>query len=239
MLFDLSILFFKIFILSIFIIYAILIAYIYLERSYFMNPKELGSKIRLLRVNLNLNQTAFAEKIGITQSTLSSYEKGNASPSLEVLVSIAKKFHVSIDWLVDISKSEIKISSVADIANFIFQINDLNEIRYELEINDHLPNDIETEDNKWYCAIKFYGKSKGHPCNQELCQILSGLAENRSSFESYFTSKEMFDIWKEKQLEYYANEPLTEKEYPELDSATRMKLRNEMLEKQFKEKYSH
>lgn len=40
-----------------------------------MDIKNLGSKLRLLRTNLNLNQTAFAEKIGITQSTLSSYEK--------------------------------------------------------------------------------------------------------------------------------------------------------------------
>ena len=93
-----------------------------------MNAKELGSKIRLLRTNLNINQTLFAEKIGITQSTLSSYEKGNATPSIEVLLAIATEFHVSVDWLLGISKSEIKISSVADVANFIFQMNDLNEI---------------------------------------------------------------------------------------------------------------
>lgn len=199
-----------------------------------MNAKELGSKIHLLRTNLNINQTLFAEKIGITQSTLSSYEKGNATPSIEVLLAIATEFHVSVDWLLGVSKSEIKISSVADVANFIFQMNDLNEIRYELEINDHLPNDLETEENKWYCAIKFFRNSEGHSCNQEICQILSGLEENRSSFESYFTSKEMFDLWKEKQLQYYADEALTEKQYPELDTATRMKLRNELLEKQFK-----
>ena len=199
-----------------------------------MNAKELGSKIRLLRTNLNINQTLFAEKIGITQSTLSSYEKGNATPSIEVLLAIATEFHVSVDWLLGVSKSEIKISSVADVANFIFQMNDLNEIRYELEINDHLPNDLETEENKWYCAIKFFGNSEGHSCNQEICQILSGFEENRSSFESYFTSKEMFDLWKEKQLQYYADEALTEKQYPELDATTRRKLRNELLEKQFK-----
>lgn len=198
-----------------------------------MDVKNLGRKLRLLRTNLNLNQTVFAEKIGITQSTLSSYEKGNASPSLEVLYTIATTFHISIDWLLGISSSEMKISSVADVANFIFKLNDLNEIRYELEINDHLPNDLETESNKLYCTIKFFGRSNGHPCNQELCQILSSLEENRSSFESYFTSKEMFDLWKEKVLQYYADEPLTEKKYPELDTSTRLKLRNEMLEKQF------
>jgi transcriptional regulator with XRE-family HTH domain len=204
-----------------------------------MNVKELGSNIRLLRNNLGLNQTAFAEKIGITQSTLSSYEKGNATPSLEVLTSIATQFHVSVDWLLGISKSnpsDVKISSIADIANFIFQMNDINEIRYELDINDHLPNDIETETNRWYCAIKFFGRSEGHPCNQEICQLLSELEENRSSLESYFTTKEMFDFWKEKELEYYSNLPLTEKEYVELDFYERIRRRDALLNEKFGKK---
>lgn len=201
-----------------------------------MVAKELGRKIHLLRTNLNLSQIAFAGKIGIKQSTLSSYEKGNASPSLDILVTIAKQFDVSIDWLLGVSKSELKISSVADVANFFFQLNDINEIRYELEINDHLPNDRETPNQRWSCAIKFYGNCENHPCNMEVCQILSGLEENRSSYESYFTSKEMFDIWKERQLEYYANDALTEKEYIPLDTTTRLALRNEMLEKHFKQK---
>ena len=201
-----------------------------------MDAKKLGSKINLLRSNANMNQTEFAEKIGVTQSTLSSYEKGNAIPSLDVLIAIATNFHVSTDWLFGLSKSEMTISSVSDIANFFFQLNELNEVRYELEINDHLQNDLETEDNKWYCSIKFFGRSEGHPCNIEICQILSKLEENRSSFEAYFTSKEMFELWKEKQLEYYANTPVTLKKYPELDTSTRIKLRNEMMERQFKEK---
>lgn len=201
-----------------------------------MVAKELGRKIHLLRTNLNLSQIAFAGKIGIKQSTLSSYEKGNASPSLDILVTIAKQFHVSIDWLLGVSKSELKISTVADVANFFFQLNDINEIRYELEINDHLPNDRETPNQRWSCAIKFYGNCENHPCNMEVCQILSGLEENRSSYESYFTSKEMFDIWKERQLEYYANDTLTEKEYIPLDTTTRLTLRNEMLEKHFRQK---
>lgn len=201
-----------------------------------MVAKELGKKIHLLRTNLNLNQSEFSRKIGIKQCTLSSYEKGKVSPSLDVLVSIANLFHVSIDWLLGVSKSEMKISSVADVANFFFQLNDINEIRYELEINDHLPNDRGTPNQRWSCAIKFYGNSENHPCNMEVCQILSGLEENRSSYESYFTSKEMFDIWKERQLEYYANDALTEKEYIPLDTTTRLALRNEMLEKHFRQK---
>ncbi|MCD7865587.1 MAG: helix-turn-helix domain-containing protein [Clostridiales bacterium] len=201
-----------------------------------MNIKELGRRIRLLRSNLGLNQTTFAENIGITQSTLSSYEKGNATPSLDVLTSITANFHVSLDWLVGISESKFSVSSVSDIANFFFQMNDLNEVRYELEINDHLANDTETEANRWYCSLKFYGNSKGHPANQEICQILSDLEENRDSFESYFTSKDLFDLWKEQQLKYYSNSLLTKKNYPELDKETILKRRNELLEQRYGKK---
>ncbi len=201
-----------------------------------MDTQKLASKIYILRSNLNMNQKEFAEKIGVTQSTLSSYENGNAAPSLDVLIAIATNFHVSTDWLLGISKSEINITSVSDIANFFYQLSELNEVRYELEINDHLPNDLETEENRWYCSIKFYGRSEGHPCNMEICQILSNLEQNRADFEAYFTSKEMYDLWKEKQLEYYANDPVTQKQYPVLDTLTRLKLRNEWLERQFKEK---
>lgn len=201
-----------------------------------MDAKKLGSKIYILRSNFNMNQTEFADKIGVTQSTLSSYEKGNATPSLDVLISIATNFNVSTDWLLDLSKSEVNISSVADVANFFFQLNELNEIRYELEINDHLPNDLETEDNKWYCAVKFFGRAEGYPANMDVCQILSSLEENRSSFEAYFASKEMYDLWKEKELEYYSKHPLTAKKYPKLDLTTRLRLRNEMMERKFKEK---
>lgn len=201
-----------------------------------MDAKKLGSKIYILRSNFNMNQTEFADKIGVTQSTLSSYEKGNATPSLDVLISIATNFNVSTDWLLDLSKSEVNISSVADVANFFFQLNELNEIRYELEINDHLPNDLETEDNKWYCAVKFFGRAEGYPANMDVCQILRSLEENRSSFEAYFASKEMYDLWKEKEIEYYSKHPLTAKKYPKLDLTTRLQLRNEMMERKFKEK---
>ena len=95
---------------------------------------------------------------------------------------------------------------------------------------------METEDNKWYCAVKFFGRAEGYPANMDVCQILSSLEENRSSFEAYFASREMYDLWKEKEIEYYSKHPLTAKKYPKLDLTTRLQLRNEMMERKFKEK---
>ena len=64
-----------------------------------MDIATMGQHIKLLRSQLKLNQTTFAESIGITQSTLSSYENGNAVPSTDVLLTIATKYCISLDWL--------------------------------------------------------------------------------------------------------------------------------------------
>jgi len=39
-------------------------------------------------------------KLNVTQSTISAYEVGDRTPDLEMLISIANIFHVSLDYLV-------------------------------------------------------------------------------------------------------------------------------------------
>ena len=194
----------------------------------------MGQRIKLLRSGLKLNQTTFAESIGITQSTLSSYENGNVVPSTDVLLTIAIKYHISLDWLFGLSTEKSNISTMGDVATILFQLDEIKELRFELEINDHLPNDMEDDKNRWYTAIKFYGNDKEHTGNADMCELLSSFEENRNGFESYFTSKEMYDIWKREKIDTYSQISLNKKVYPKLDSMTRTKLRNEYLEKQFK-----
>ena len=50
-----------------------------------------------------------------------------------------------------------------------------------------------------------------------MCNFLADLQENRESLESYFTGKDMFDMWKKQTLEYYTSKPVTHKEIEELD----------------------
>lgn len=202
------------------------------------NTIQIAERIKQLRKNLGLNQSEFCKKLGIKQSTLSSYENGTVSPSNEVLYAIAKQYHVSLDWLFGISDNEFSLSSMGDIISFLLELNELKELRYELEINDKFFNDIETEDNRWYANIKFYGNEKGHLYNADMCQFLASLNESRESFESYFTPKDMFDIWKKQKIADYSSLPVTKKVYEDIDNATRMKLRNEHLERQFKKNQS-
>ena len=55
-----------------------------------MDTKKLGKKIKIARVELDLNQTDLADKIKAKQKSISRYESGLSMPSIDTLVKIAK-----------------------------------------------------------------------------------------------------------------------------------------------------
>jgi len=55
-----------------------------------MDAKRLGKKIKIARVELDLTQTALAKKISAKQKSISRYETGLSTPSIETLLKIAK-----------------------------------------------------------------------------------------------------------------------------------------------------
>jgi transcriptional regulator with XRE-family HTH domain len=55
-----------------------------------MDAKKLGKKIKLARIELDLNQTDLAEKIGAKQKSISRYETSLSMPSIGTLAKIAK-----------------------------------------------------------------------------------------------------------------------------------------------------
>ena len=58
-----------------------------------------GERIRALRESMNYSQMKVAEIFDIGQSSVVRYEKGEASPSLELLVKIADYYDVSLDYI--------------------------------------------------------------------------------------------------------------------------------------------
>ena len=66
-----------------------------------MDTKKFGKKIKLARVEQDLNQTQLARKIGVKQKSISRYETGASMPSIETLVKIAKVFKKSAGYFLD------------------------------------------------------------------------------------------------------------------------------------------
>lgn len=59
--------------------------------------KFVGSKLKKFRTNRGWNQTQLAEKVGIKQNTISSYENGNLEMGYDTLYKIAEVLEVSVD----------------------------------------------------------------------------------------------------------------------------------------------
>ena len=61
--------------------------------------KEIGSRIRIQRENLNLSREKFAEIVEISPYYLGQIERGDRRMSLEILMRIATSLHVSVDYI--------------------------------------------------------------------------------------------------------------------------------------------
>lgn len=62
-----------------------------------------GNRLKLRRTNCGLLQKELAEKVGITNRNISSYEKNDREPAYDTLIKIAKALDCSTDYLLGIS----------------------------------------------------------------------------------------------------------------------------------------
>lgn len=76
----------------------------------------LNKKIKEIREDMNLSQSRFGMKVGVSGKTISAYETGRAVPSLKVLEKIEGVYNVSFAGLSNTSSIKIKekIKSIED-----------------------------------------------------------------------------------------------------------------------------
>ncbi len=87
----------------------------------------LAIRIKELRSSMNMTQREFSTFVGCTAATLSAYENGSKSPSLEIIKGIAEKCNVSIDWLCGLSnkmKNDDTPQTYADVIDLLVKAED-------------------------------------------------------------------------------------------------------------------
>ena len=193
-----------------------------------MNNKTVSERLKYLHSINKKTQKEFAEFLGIPQPSMSAYENGKNNPTIDVLIDIADKCKVSLDWLAWISGYTFNLSTIRDFVLFMYELAMKKEIGFEIIVEDKFPNDIETNENKWNAKLVFYGNDKEHAFNADVCNILKELSDNLFDLESYSITKEQFDSMKNKSLEYYSP-PLTQKEFEELSRDEILKRKIEYL----------
>lgn len=59
----------------------------------------LPERLREMREKYNISQEAVAERLGITSSSVSSYERGERTPSLPIILKLSYIYNCSVDYL--------------------------------------------------------------------------------------------------------------------------------------------
>ena len=77
---------------------------------------DFGILLKSLRVGAGLTQKQLAEKLGISKNAVSYYEQSLRCPSSDILMKMAKVFHVSTDFLLglELKKQTFDISGLTD-----------------------------------------------------------------------------------------------------------------------------
>lgn len=107
--------------------------------------KILGKRLREARGNTGLNQIEAAKKLGISNGTLSGYERNYRDPDTEILHKMADLYDVSVDWLV--GKSEEP--SMSGEESFDAFINDPSLERWYKELPKNKEEDLQRLRRVW------------------------------------------------------------------------------------------
>lgn len=94
----------------------------------------LGDRIKTVRESNKMSQVEFGASLNVTKQTVSNWENNNVQPSADILKSIAIKYGVSVDFLLEIddrliiyADKNLPIHIVTHIQNFIKDVISLIE----------------------------------------------------------------------------------------------------------------
>lgn len=91
-----------------------------------------GEKLKMLRTGQNLTQQQLASRLGVQKSVVSYYESGERTPSTDVLVKLARVFHTTTDYLLDVKRervidvSELSESEIAVVTSVVEALKNKN-----------------------------------------------------------------------------------------------------------------
>jgi transcriptional regulator with XRE-family HTH domain len=99
-----------------------------------MNYREIGYRIQMAREELGLNQKDLAEKLGISQSSLSNYEKGKRRLYLADLQKIAQALEKPTDYFlqpIEPAASGHTYGGNEELSDFVQIIKEMAELSRE------------------------------------------------------------------------------------------------------------
>lgn len=83
--------------------------------------QDFGKRIKELRQKAGLTQQQLAERIWVSKAAISNYELYERNPSPEILIKLARVFHVSTEYLLGIEE-KTQVLDVSDLTDEDIQV---------------------------------------------------------------------------------------------------------------------
>ena len=96
----------------------------------------IGIRLRALRESKKMRQAQVADIIRVDRRAISAYEIGDRQPSYDILISLAKLYHVSTDYLLGVT--DIRTIDVSELTES--EVDILNELVLILTEKNRLIN---------------------------------------------------------------------------------------------------
>ena len=94
-----------------------------------MKSREIfATRLKEVRLQTEKSQKEFADMVQSTAATISAYENATKNPSLEIVMNIAEKCNISIDWLSGLSDQKELKTEINDYKDFAIKILELLEL---------------------------------------------------------------------------------------------------------------
>lgn len=73
--------------------------------NYMLNEKRntIGYRIKELRTEKHISQSQLGEMLGVSQDTVSLWEKSKSLPSVDIIIKLSEIFSVSCDYLLGVN----------------------------------------------------------------------------------------------------------------------------------------
>jgi transcriptional regulator with XRE-family HTH domain len=104
-----------------------------------------SERLKTLRKASRMKQSELAEKLSLSQQTISLYEANKRHPDLETLILLANEFHVSTDYLLGrtehrniLSKEFIHSSNLEELFSLLMDIPGMQIDGHEVENVDRI-----------------------------------------------------------------------------------------------------
>lgn len=165
--------------------------------------KVLGQRLKELRKINQINQVDFSESVSITQASLSAYETGSKCPTLDVLLRIANKYNVSLDWLCGNTERKC-IKSGADIIDIYLELESIYGLNFDFVFS---PKKHTVSTHPFSGELLFTGEIFSDFINE-----YKKLEKQLASLNDAEIKKNYMEMWLEKEKKKYADYKILPKE---------------------------